>query len=161
MARRGIGLVEADNLPWRRRDRRAGARKSVARAAFPDTSAFSMAKTSWLNRDERKRKTVAKYADLRAELKAKKHYIGLSQLPRDASPSRVVNRCQVTGRGGVTLSWKFWRRFPPQSQRWNGENVLHEPSRPVEKAWRFTNYTGKQVPRCAEREAVSPAHALG
>ena len=44
-----------------------------------------MAKTSWLNRNARKRKTVAKYADLRAELKAKK-IIGLSQLPRDASP---------------------------------------------------------------------------
>ena len=57
-----------------------------------------MAKTSWINRNDRKRKTVEKYAALRAELKAKKDYIGLSQLPRDASPTRVVNRCQVTGR---------------------------------------------------------------
>ncbi len=65
-----------------------------------------MAKTSWLNRNERKRKTVVKYAALRAELKGKKDYIGLSQLPRDASPTRVVNRCQVTGRRRA-----FLRRF--------------------------------------------------
>ena len=57
-----------------------------------------MAKTSWVNRNERKRATVKKYAALRAELKAKKDYAGLAQLPRDASPMRVVNRCQVTGR---------------------------------------------------------------
>jgi small subunit ribosomal protein S14 len=65
-----------------------------------------MAKTSWINRNERKRKTVKKYAALRAELKAKKDYIGLSQLPRDASPTRVVNRCQVSGRRRA-----FIRRF--------------------------------------------------
>ena len=73
---------------------------------FPLTSAFPMAKTSWTNRNERKRKTVEKYAALRAELKAKKDYIGLSQLPRDASPTRVVNRCQVSGRRRA-----FIRRF--------------------------------------------------
>ena len=52
-----------------------------------------MAKTSWIERDNRKRATVAKYAALRAELKAKKDYVGLTQLPRDASPTRTVNRC--------------------------------------------------------------------
>lgn len=65
-----------------------------------------MAKTSWLERDKRKRKTVEKYAELRAELKAKGDYIGLSQLPRDASPTRVVNRCQISGRRRAYL-----RRF--------------------------------------------------
>jgi len=65
-----------------------------------------MAKTAWINRNERKRATVKKYAALRAELKAKKDYAGLAQLPRDASPSRVVNRCQVTGRRRA-----FIRRF--------------------------------------------------
>lgn len=39
-----------------------------------------------------------KYAAVRAELKAKKDYVGLSQLPRNASPSRLVNRCQASGR---------------------------------------------------------------
>lgn len=57
-----------------------------------------MAKTSWLERNKRKQKTVEKYAELRAELKARGDYIGLSQLPRDASPTRLVNRCKLTGR---------------------------------------------------------------
>jgi small subunit ribosomal protein S14 len=65
-----------------------------------------MAKMSWINRNERKRATVKKYAAVRAELKAKKDYAGLAELPRDASPSRVVNRCQVTGRRRA-----FIRRF--------------------------------------------------
>ena len=65
-----------------------------------------MAKTCWIEREKRKSKTVAKYAALRAELKAKKDYIGLTQLPRDASPTRVVNRCQVSGRRRA-----FIRRF--------------------------------------------------
>ena len=57
-----------------------------------------MAKKAWIERDARKRRTVEKYAALRAELKAKKDYASLAQLPRDASPSRLVNRCKVTGR---------------------------------------------------------------
>lgn len=57
-----------------------------------------MSKVSWIERDKRKRETVQKYAALRAELKAKKDYAALSQLPRDASPVRVVNRCKITGR---------------------------------------------------------------
>jgi small subunit ribosomal protein S14 len=65
-----------------------------------------MAKTAWINRNLRKKKTVQKYAALRAELKAKGDYVGLSQLPRDASPTRVVNRCEVTGRRRA-----FIRRF--------------------------------------------------
>jgi small subunit ribosomal protein S14 len=68
--------------------------------------AFFMAKTSWINRNQRKRATVKKYAAVRAELKAKKDYAGLAQLPRDASPTRVVNRCEVTGRRRA-----FIRRF--------------------------------------------------
>lgn len=65
-----------------------------------------MAKTSWIERDNRKRATVAKWAELRAELKAKKDYVGLSQLPRDASPVRLTNRCKLTGRRRA-----FLRRF--------------------------------------------------
>jgi small subunit ribosomal protein S14 len=57
-----------------------------------------MAKVSWIQRDQRKRETVKKYAALRAELKAKKDYAGLAKLPRDASPVRLVNRCKITGR---------------------------------------------------------------
>jgi small subunit ribosomal protein S14 len=57
-----------------------------------------MAKTSWIQRNRRKAETVKKYAALRAELKAKRDYVGLAKLPRDASPVRVVNRCSMTGR---------------------------------------------------------------
>ena len=57
-----------------------------------------MAKKAWIERNKRKQKTVQKYAALRAELKAKGDYEGLAQLPRDASPTRMRNRCIMTGR---------------------------------------------------------------
>lgn len=57
-----------------------------------------MAKKSWLERNKKKAAAVKKYAQLRAELKAKGDYAGLSKLPRNASPTRLVNRCQVSGR---------------------------------------------------------------
>jgi small subunit ribosomal protein S14 len=57
-----------------------------------------MAKKSWTEKEKRKQETVAKYAALRAELKAKKDYVGLQLLPRDASPVRLVNRCRTSGR---------------------------------------------------------------
>ena len=65
-----------------------------------------MAKTSWIERDKRKRNTVEKYAKLRTELKAQGDYVGLSMLPRDASPTRLVNRCKISGRRRA-----FMRRF--------------------------------------------------
>ena len=57
-----------------------------------------MAKTCWIEREKRKRKTVEKYAKLRAELKAQGDRVGLSLLPRDSSPTRLTNRCEFTGR---------------------------------------------------------------
>ena len=57
-----------------------------------------MAKTSWLERNKKKMDTVKKYAAIRAELKAKKDYAGLTKLPKNASPVRVVNRCSMSGR---------------------------------------------------------------
>jgi small subunit ribosomal protein S14 len=57
-----------------------------------------MAKKSWIQRNKRKARTVSKYAKLRTKLKKEKDYEGLTLLPRDASPTRVVNRCEVTGR---------------------------------------------------------------
>lgn len=65
-----------------------------------------MAKTAWIEREKRKRKTVEKYAKLRAELKANGDYVGLSLLPRDASPTRLTNRCRVSGRRRA-----YMRRF--------------------------------------------------
>lgn len=57
-----------------------------------------MAKKAWMERNKKKKDTVKKFAALRAELKAKGDYAGLSKLPRNASPSRVVNRCAISGR---------------------------------------------------------------
>jgi small subunit ribosomal protein S14 len=57
-----------------------------------------MAKKSWFERNKRKAATVKKYAALRAELKAKQDYAGMAKLPRDASPTRLVNRCAISGR---------------------------------------------------------------
>lgn len=57
-----------------------------------------MAKTAWLERNKKKADTVKKYAAKRAELKAKGDYAGLSKLPKNASPVRLVNRCKVSGR---------------------------------------------------------------
>lgn len=57
-----------------------------------------MAKKAWIERNKKKAETVKKYAALRAELKARRDYAGLSKLPRNASPVRVVNRCSMSGR---------------------------------------------------------------
>jgi small subunit ribosomal protein S14 len=57
-----------------------------------------MAKKAWLERNKKKSETVKKFAALRAELKAKKDYVGLTKLPKNASPTRVVNRCSFSGR---------------------------------------------------------------
>ena len=62
-----------------------------------------MAKKAWLERNKRKQETVKKYAAKRAELKAKRDYAGLSKLPKDASPVRVVNRCSMSGRRHASL----------------------------------------------------------
>jgi small subunit ribosomal protein S14 len=57
-----------------------------------------MAKESMKAREVKRAKTVAKYADKRAALKLAGDYIGLQKLPKDASPTRLRNRCKITGR---------------------------------------------------------------
>ncbi len=57
-----------------------------------------MAKKAWIERNDAKKKVVQRYAQRRAELRAKRDYEGLNQLPRNASPTRLVNRCKITGR---------------------------------------------------------------
>ncbi|MEH7124992.1 30S ribosomal protein S14 [Bacillus sp. JJ1503] len=57
-----------------------------------------MAKKSKVAKEIKRKKMVDKYADLRRELKEKGDYAALSKLPRDSAPSRLHNRCQVTGR---------------------------------------------------------------
>ena len=69
-----------------------------------------MAKLALINRDKKRRKTVAKFAARRAQFietindskSSDEERAGarakLQQLPRDASPVRLRNRCTLTGR---------------------------------------------------------------
>ena len=69
-----------------------------------------MAKTSLIQREEKREKLVAKYAKKYAELKAiindfqkseEERYsarLELQQFPRNAYPTRLRNRCGLTGR---------------------------------------------------------------
>ncbi|WP_019393419.1 30S ribosomal protein S14 [Priestia filamentosa] len=57
-----------------------------------------MAKKSKVVKELKRQEMVEKYAELRKELKEKGDYEALKKLPRDSSPTRLNNRCQVTGR---------------------------------------------------------------
>ena len=69
-----------------------------------------MAKLALINRGIKRRKTIDQFAGKRAALQAiiddqskseEERYaarLKLQRLPRDSSPSRLRNRCQVTGR---------------------------------------------------------------
>lgn len=69
-----------------------------------------MAKKSAIEKNERRKRLVKKYAAKRAALKAMaedeslpedERFIArlkLAELPRNSAPTRVRNRCQVTGR---------------------------------------------------------------
>jgi len=57
-----------------------------------------MAKESMKAREVKRQKLVEKYAEKRAALKAEGDYVGLSRLPRNSNPTRLHNRCKLTGR---------------------------------------------------------------
>jgi len=57
-----------------------------------------MSKKSIIARQRKREKLVAIYAERRKALKAAGDYQALSLLPRDSSPVRLKNRCQLTGR---------------------------------------------------------------
>jgi small subunit ribosomal protein S14 len=69
-----------------------------------------VAKLSLIQREEKREKLVAKYAKKHAELKAiiddskksdEERYaarLELQKLPRNANPTRLRNRCELTGR---------------------------------------------------------------
>ena len=57
-----------------------------------------MAKESIKARQRKRERTVAQYAEKRAALKAAGDYKALDDLPRNASPVRLKNRCQLSGR---------------------------------------------------------------
>ncbi len=57
-----------------------------------------MAKESVKARQRKREVLVAKFAEKRAQLKAEGDYAALDKLPKNASPVRLHNRCQLTGR---------------------------------------------------------------
>ncbi|MET0243857.1 MAG: 30S ribosomal protein S14 [Flavitalea sp.] len=57
-----------------------------------------MAKESVKARQRKRERLVAQFAEKRASLKAAGDYQALDQLPKNASPVRLKNRCQLTGR---------------------------------------------------------------
>lgn len=57
-----------------------------------------MAKKSVIAREHKRERLVEKYSALRAELKEKGDYEALDKLPRNSKPTRLRNRCQLTGR---------------------------------------------------------------
>jgi small subunit ribosomal protein S14 len=57
-----------------------------------------MAKESIKARQRKREAMVAKYAEKRTALKAAGDYAALDKLPKNASPVRLKNRCQLTGR---------------------------------------------------------------
>jgi small subunit ribosomal protein S14 len=69
-----------------------------------------MAKTSQVLRDERRAKLIAKYAERRAELRARLKDPNVSteekfdiqaefaRMPRNSCPTRLTRRCKLTGR---------------------------------------------------------------
>ncbi|OJT16868.1 30S ribosomal protein S14 [Archangium sp. Cb G35] len=68
-----------------------------------------MAKTSKIEKNERRKALVRKYAERRAALKEAirtaatfeermRAQTALGKLPRDSNPNRVTNRCALTGR---------------------------------------------------------------
>ncbi len=57
-----------------------------------------MAKKSIIAREKKRERLVAKFAELRKRLKAEGNYEELDKIPRNSSPVRLHNRCQLTGR---------------------------------------------------------------
>src|SRR5437588_5882685 len=69
-----------------------------------------MATTAWVVKQKRRAALVKKYADVRRKLKKEKNFAALAKLPRDSSPTRSHNRCQLTGRSkGVLRKFKVSR----------------------------------------------------
>ena len=57
-----------------------------------------MAKKSIIAREAKREKLVAKYKALRGQLKKEGRWDELDKLPKNSSPVRLHNRCQLTGR---------------------------------------------------------------
>ncbi len=65
-----------------------------------------MARKSLLAREIKRKKLHEKFAEKRKELKAAGDYDALQALPRNASVTRLKNRCMITGRPRA-----YYRKF--------------------------------------------------
>ena len=69
-----------------------------------------MATKAWVSKQKRREELIKRYAEVRRQLKKEKNYAALAKLPRDSSPTRSHNRCQLTGRSrGVLRKFKVSR----------------------------------------------------
>lgn len=57
-----------------------------------------MARKSKIVKEMKRQAKVSRYAEIRKQLKVNKDYAALSKLPRDASPTRLHSRCEISGR---------------------------------------------------------------
>lgn len=57
-----------------------------------------MARKSLIARENKRQRLVAKYADLRKQLKEEGRWEELDKLPKNSSKVRLHNRCLLTGR---------------------------------------------------------------
>ena len=62
-----------------------------------------MATKAWTSKQKRRQNLVTRFAEVRRQLKKEKNYAALAKLPRDSSPTRLHNRCQITGRSRGVL----------------------------------------------------------
>ncbi len=65
-----------------------------------------MAKKSSIAKQKKRQQMVEKYAEERLRLREANDWEGLSKLPKNSNPTRLRNRCRVTGR-----SRGYMRRF--------------------------------------------------
>jgi small subunit ribosomal protein S14 len=69
-----------------------------------------MATKAWVAKQKRREELVKRFADERRKLKKERNYAALANLPRDSSPTRSHNRCELTGRSrGVLRKFKVSR----------------------------------------------------
>jgi small subunit ribosomal protein S14 len=69
-----------------------------------------MATKAWTSKQKRREELVKRFAEIRRQLKKERNYAALAKLPRDSSPTRSHNRCQLTGRSkGVYRKFKISR----------------------------------------------------
>ncbi len=57
-----------------------------------------MARKAIIAREAKRQRMVAKYAELRAQLKKEGKWVELDKLPKNSSAVRLHNRCKLTGR---------------------------------------------------------------